>query len=479
MLFASDTIGFLNFTRLWKFGVLILIYGLVVYGLGRPASVSVDGWRLTGIFLATVAGLMLQPIAGGALVLIAITLLPLLTKTTPQVALAGYADPTNWLVLAAFFISRSLINTGLARRIALGFVRTFGQSSLGISYALTLTDTLLATIIPSNGARAGGVTLPICRSIAELYGSKPGASAALLGTFLMAAVYQGVCVSSAMFYTGQASNPLAAKIATEFGGVSVTWLSWFVAASVPGICSLIIVPWLVFKILRPQVQKTPEAAAFAAKELQEMGGMSANEKILTAVFVCVCGLWITTEWHKLDVAISALLGAAALLLTGVLTWEDVKSERSAWDIFIWYGGLLQLGKLLNGTGVTKVFAQQVSGIFDTQNWWLIFLPALLIYFYAHYGFASITAHLLAMYPAFLAVLTAKGAPLGLLVYSFACFANLSAGLTNYGTTPAPMFFAQDYVTFRDWWRVGFVVSLANLAIWGTIGFGWWKILGLW
>ena len=46
----------MNFTRLWKFGVLILIYCLVVYGLAKPPSVPDDGWRLTGIFLATVAG---------------------------------------------------------------------------------------------------------------------------------------------------------------------------------------------------------------------------------------------------------------------------------------------------------------------------------------------------------------------------------------------------------------------------------------
>ena len=46
------------------------------------------------------------------------------------------------------------------------------------------------------------------------------------------------------------------------------------------------------------------------------------------------------------------------------------------------------------------------------GWVVLFACALLIYFYAHYGFASITAHILAMYPAFLAVLLAKGAPNG-------------------------------------------------------------------
>ena len=132
---------------------------------------------MTGIFLATVGGSIIQPIPGGALVLMAITLSAVMGGLTIQQALAGYSDPTVWLVMAAFFISRSLINTGLARRIALFFIRLFGRSSLGVSYALVLSDMVLATIIPSNGARSGGVTLPIARSIAELYGSTPGATA--------------------------------------------------------------------------------------------------------------------------------------------------------------------------------------------------------------------------------------------------------------------------------------------------------------
>ncbi len=190
---------------------LAAVYCAVVYLIPKPAAVKPEGWRLTGIFIATIAGSVIQPIPGGALVLLAVTLAAIFGGLTVEQALAGYADKTVWLVMAAFFISRALINTGLARRIALFFVRMFGKSSLGVSYALALSDLVLAGVIPSNGARSGGVILPIVRSIAELYGSKPGATAALLGSFLMPAVYQSVCVTSAMFYTGQASNPLAAQ----------------------------------------------------------------------------------------------------------------------------------------------------------------------------------------------------------------------------------------------------------------------------
>lgn len=463
--------------RVLGFAALAAIYFLIVLVLPRPAGVKPEGWRLTGLFAATIAGSILQPIPGGALVLMAITLSAVIGGLSIQQALAGYADKTVWLVMAAFFISRALINTGLARRIALLFVRRFGRSSLGVSYSLAFSDMVLASIIPSNGARSGGVVLPIARSIAELYGSSPGPTAPLLGSFLMTALYQSICVTAAMFYTGQASNPLAARMAGQFG-FQVTWLQWFIAGLVPGLCSIAVIPLVVMRLNPPAIRHTPEATAFASRELAAMGPMQASEKILSAIFAGVCLGWVLLS-SRVDITVTALFGAVALLLTGVLDWEDVKSERAGWDIFIWYGGLLRLGEALNEAGVTTAFANGVGQMFGGAGWISLFAIALLIYFYAHYAFASITAHILAMYVPFLAVLVAKGAPVGLLAFAFACFANLAAGLTNYGTTPAPMFFAQGYVPLQRWWLVGFVVSLVNLLIWSAVGFSWWRVLRLW
>lgn len=460
------------------FGPLVLLYLLIAYLLPRPAAVKQDAWQLFAVFAATVAGLILQPVAGGAMVLIGVVFSALVGGLTIQNALSGYSDPMVWLVLTAFLISRALLNTGLARRIALIFVRMFGTTSVGITYALAATDAVLATIIPSNGARSGGVTLPIARSIAELYGSTPGPTSGRLGAYLIVAVYQSVCVGAAMFFTGQASNPIAAQIAGQ-NGFPITWASWFIAGSVPGIVSLAVIPVLVMKLFPPDIRKTPEAAAFAAGELEKMGPMSRAERILALVFVCVCSLWATAGRHGIDITVTALLGAAALLLTGVLTWDDVKSEKTAWDMFIWYGGLVRLGKALNDGGVMRAFADGIGVWFADTTWPVLFVAALLIYFYAHYAFASITAHLLAMYPPFLAVLILKGAPVGLVAFAFACFVNFSSGLTNYGTTPSPMFFAQEYVSMKDWFRIGAVVSVSNVFIWGTVGFAWWKLLGIW
>jgi divalent anion:Na+ symporter, DASS family len=460
------------------FALLIAVYFAVVYLVPWSPNIKPGGSKLAGLFLATIVGSVIEPIPAAALVLIAVTLSAVFGILPIDQALGGYADRTVWLVMTAFFLSRALINTGLARRIALTFVRLFGKSSLGVCYSLGLSDFVLAAMIPANGARAGGVIRPIGRAIAELYGSTPGPTANKLGTYLYTAVYQSVCVSTAMFYTGQASNPLAARFAAQYG-YNVTWLSWFIAAIVPGAVSLLVIPWIVMKLYPPEITHTPEATAFARSEIQKLGSMSGSEKIVASVFGLVCGLWITSSWTKIDITVIALLGGALLLISGVLTWEDVKSEKSAWDVFIWFGGLFRLGQALNDSGVTRAFADAVANQFGGFGWPALFGIALLIYYYAHYGFASITAHMVSMFPPFLAVLLAKGAPPGLVVYGFACFANLAAALTHFGTTPGPIFYADGYVPLKTWWRTGLIISVVNLVIWSTIGFGWWKLIGYW
>ncbi len=456
--------------------ILLAIYAAVVFLLPRPQTVKPEGWRLLGLFAATIAGLVLQPIPGGALVLIAVGLASLIAGLTMATALSGFADPVVWLVLTAFFISSALLKTGLARRIALQFVRLFGRTTLGVCYSLGFTDLILGFIIPSAGARSGGVVLPIVRSVAQLYGSEPGPTAALLGSFLMAGVYQAICVTSAALLTAQASNAIAAKMAAQFLHYPIDWLGWFRAGIVPGLLSLAVIPWVVYRLYPPQIRRTPEASEFARRQLAEMGPMALPEYIVCIVFAGVCAAWILT---KLDASLPALLGCSVLLVTGVLKWSDVTRDHAAWDVFIWYGGLFEMARALGEAGITKAFANAVGNSLAAYGTTTLFVVALLIYYFAHYGFASITAHTLAMYPAFAAVMLAKGVPPGLAAFSLACFGNLCAGLTHYGTTPAPMFFAQGYVPLGTWWRIGIVTSLVNLAIWSTVGFAWWKYLGIW
>jgi divalent anion:Na+ symporter, DASS family len=458
---------------------LVLGSALFILLLPVPAGITPQSWRLLAIFVATIVGGIVRPIPSGAVVLLGVTAIMLTGALSPVDALRGYADPIVWLVLAAFLISRGMIKTGLGRRIALLFVRAIGSRSLGLGYSLISTDFVLATIIPSNAARSGGIIFPIAKSIAETYESRPGPTARRLGAFLTTLLYQADVIICAMFLTGQASNVIIAKFAKETAGIELTYARWAIAGLVPGLLSLAVVPPLIYRLFPPEIKHTPAATEFARTELGKMGRVSRHEILMLLVFALVATLWMTTAFHGINYAVVAMLGIGVLLLTGVLTWRDVTTESGAWDVFIWYGGLVRMAEALGETGITKRFAEVAAGMTVGWYWAAALAVLLLVYFYAHYGFASITAHVSAMYIPFLVVIIAAGAPVALTVLLLAYASNLNASLTHYGTTPAPIWFGAGYVKQRTWWWIGFVASIANLLIWTIIGSLWWKVLRWW
>jgi DASS family divalent anion:Na+ symporter len=457
-------------------GLLALVILLVI---PRPESVSAPGWRMLAVFACTVLALMLRPIAGGAAVLVGVTIMVLAGIVPIAQAFTAYGNSTVWLVMAAFFIARALINCGLARRIALLFVRAMGHTSLGLGYSLVTADLVLAGIVPSNSARVGGVIFPITRSLAVIYESLPGPTAALLGTYLMLTIYQGDLIACAMFLTAQASNPIGARLAMQTAPISITWAGWLWASLVPGLVAMLALPWVIYRLSPPAIRHTPQAAEMARRELEALGPLGRDEKIVLAVFVLVCGLWTTTSLHGIETTTVALIGAGVLFATKTLAWSDAMKEHVAWDVFVWYGGLIRMGEVLNDSGVTTVFAQWVSGHFGGWQWPALLAVLALIYFYMHYAFASMTTHFISMYVPFLAILLAAGAPALVTAYALIFYTNLSASLTHYGTTHSPIIFAAGYVSVGKWWKVGLLISLVNLAIWSGVGFVWWKLIGLW
>jgi DASS family divalent anion:Na+ symporter len=460
--------------------LIVIGSGVLVFALPRPVGVERASWTLLAIFIATVVGSIVQPLRGSAMVLIGVIATVVFGALKPGDALKGYAEPVVWLVLAAFFLSCGMIKTGLGRRIALMFVRAIGSRTIGLGYALVATDFVLASMIPSNGARSGGVILPIAQSVSAEYDSQPDdGTAGKLGTYLMNLLYQCDVIICATFITGQAANFIIANMVFEKTGLRLTYGGWLAAAIVPALVSLTVVPLVIYRFFPPEIKETPEAPTFAAAELKRIGPMSTDERIMLIVLIGVVALWITKDWHSIDTGIVALSGICVLLATRVLEWQDLMGEQNAWSVFIWYGGLVNMAAALGETRITTIFAERMAELTGGMSWAWALAVLLLIYFYTHYFFASITAHVLAMLVPFIAATVAVGAPVGLSVLALAYFSNLNASLTHYGTTPAPVYFGTGYVKQGNWWTIGFIVSVINILIWSTIGVAWWRLLGWW
>ena len=436
-------------------------------------------WGLLCLFAATICALITRPVAAGALMFATIATGALLRLFSIQDGLSGYGNVTVWLILAAFLFARGLVVTRLGERIAYGIVKRVGGSPLRLGYAIVLADLVMAPMTASNTARAGGILFPITLNVARVFGSEPGPTASRIGAFLLLALYHGDLVVSAMFLTACAPNPLVADFVRQGSAVRLSWTTWAVAASVPGVVALAAIPYLVYRLSPPVDLATAAARTLASERLAEMGPLSGRERGMLIVFCLVLALWIAGDWLAISPTTAALLGVAMLLLVRVLDWRDIVEEKNAWDVFVWFGGLMMLAGQLEKAGFPKVFAQALGTAVHGWPWIWALVLMLVVYLYAHYAFASLVAHVTAMFPAFFATAIAVGAPPLVAAVAFAVLSNVNAAMTHYGTGPAPIVFGAGYVTQPAWWRIGFIVSLAHLVIWLPIGFLWWKVLGLW
>lgn len=458
-----------------------VIVGLIIWFAAplRPDSLSLLAWHMFAIFVATIIGLVTKPLPLGGIALIGFVF-TVLTGTVPmEKAIVGFGNGSIWLIVMAFFISRGFIKTGLGRRIALIFVRAFGKKTLGLSYALSVVDLIVAPGTPSNTARAGGVMFPIIKSLAQTFKSDPAdGTERKIGSFLIFTEFHANMITAAMFLTAMAGNPIAQAFAGK-QGINITWMGWFLAALVPGILSLIIVPFVIYKLYPPEQKTTPDAKEWATGELTSMGKLSKAEIMMIIGFIAALVLWITGAMTGIDATTTGFIVIAFLLIAGVLSWNDILKETGAWNTLFWFSVLVMMASALNTLGFIPWLSNIIGNSLHGMNWFIVLVILLVAFFYSHYFFASATAHISAMYAAFLAVALAAHVPAMLAALMLGFFGNLFASTTHYSSGPAPILFGSGYVKQGDWWRLNFILGIVYLIIWIGVGSLWMKLIGMW
>ncbi|MBA4358125.1 MAG: hypothetical protein C0405_10415, partial [Desulfovibrio sp.] len=315
-------------------------------------------------------------------------------------ALAGFSNSTVWLIFVAFMFALGYEKTGLGKRIALVLIKTLGKRTLGLGYAVALSDLALAPFMPSNTARSGGTIFPIIKNIPALYGSTPDNEPRKIGGYLMWTALATTCVTSSMFLTGLAPNLLALSLVEKTIGIKFAWMEWFMAFAPVGILLFLAVPWLTY-ILYPPTQKVSEdAPIWAASELAKLGPITAKELSMAGLAVFALLGWIFGGDY-LDATLVALIALTLMVLTDVISWDDLLSHKQAWNVLFWFATLVTLADGLARVGFLKWFATTSAGAMAGYSPTTIVVMLLVLFFVVHYLFASLTAHVTALLPVFL------------------------------------------------------------------------------
>ena len=448
---------------------------IILLAMPIPQGLAPNAWYYFALFAAVIVGLVLEPVPGSIIGLLGLSVAAVLhligDKPADSVkwALSGFSNSTVWLIFVAYMFGLGYEKTGLGRRIALNLVRLLGRKTIGLGYAVALSDLCLGPFMPSNTARSGGTIYPIIKNIPEIFGSYPGETARKMGSYVMWTGLTACAVTSSLFLTANAPNLLGLELVSKIVKIDISWREWFLGFLPLGALLFLAVPLLTYVLYPPEIKSSEGAGSWAADELSKMGRVTSKELIMAALALVALILWIFAgAW--MDSTMVAIMVLVMMILSGVITWNDLLEYRQAWNMLIWFGTLVALADGLKIVGFLKWFATATSGLMQGLPiiWIVILLVA--IYYLVHYMFASLTAHATALLPVFLAAAIAvPDMPLKLISMLLCYTSGISCMLTPYASGPSAIYYGSGYIERKDFWRMGFLFGMIFLGFFLFLG----------
>jgi divalent anion:Na+ symporter, DASS family len=444
---------------------------LLVWLTPPPQGLTEQAWRLFGVFAGAIFAVVVGalPILTASVLAVAVTVLTGLLSPTD--AYAGFANGTILLIVVAFLVASAVVKCGLGKRGGHWIVSKFGRSTLGLSYSIFLLDAVIAPAFPSNTARSG-VLYPLAFSLCDAAGATPDRpERKRLGAFLMYSGIASLSVSSALWLTAMAANPLGTEAARGFG-VNIGFGRWLIAAAVPTLCAMVLLPPLLYRIVGPEVRATPDAPAAAKQALAALGPLTRDEKIVLVVFAGMVALWASAATLGIDSTAVAFLGLGALLATRVMTLDDIAKQGDVLATFIWFAVLFTLSSQLNELGFMGFVGRRLAlrlADFAAPTAGLILVAA---YILLHYLFVSQTAHLLALFAVFLDVGVKLGVNPTVLAFQLLFATNYFSAITPQGSSANLLFAGSGYLSQGDLYKLGAITTAFSFLLYATVGTAW-------
>jgi DASS family divalent anion:Na+ symporter len=451
--------------------VIAIGIALVIWFIPSPGNLTSQAWHLFAIFAATILSVVIGafPILTASVLALAAAVL---TGTLSAAdSYAGFSNPTIILIIVAFLVARAVVKSGLGQRLGYRAISLFGKSTLGLSYSIFAVDALIAPAFPSNTARSG-VLYPLAFSMAEAAGVSPGREdRKRLARFLMFSGMASLTLSSALWLTAMAGNPLGAEIARKYG-VNIGFGSWLVAAAVPTILAMVLAPFVLYKVIKPEVTSMPNAPADARKSLAALGPLTRDQKVVGFTFLGMVILWALSSTLGIDPTAVAFLGLGIMLASGVLTLGDIAKEGDVLATFIWFASLFTLSDQLNKLGFMEYVGERLVLRLGGLPTVVAAVALVLAYVLLHYLFVSQTAHLLALFGVFLGVGVKLGVSPALLAYQLLFATNYFAAISPQASSANLLFVGSGYLSQNDLYRLGALHTGFCMLLYLVVGTPW-------
>jgi len=437
--------------------------------MGRPEGLSVEGHRALAIFALTVILWITEGLPLPVTSLLACILFSLLNVVPTKDAFVGFGNSTIFFLIGSLLLGVALVKANLHKRIALLILTRLGKTPGKMVMGVLLLGVGLTIMMPEHAV--GAMLFPVILTIISV--AVPDPKRSNFAKVLLLAVAYGASVGSIGSLLGGARNPLAIGLYQEITGETVTFLGWMVAAFplmfAMALSVLIVLKWM-FPLEELDLEPVERHMRF---EVKKLGRLGAPDKRVLGIFLTAFLLW-TSVGTTVGLEVISIGVAVLLFATQAITWED--AERSLpWSIIFLYGGAISLGTVLSETGAARFLAQH-SFIWIKDNPYLIVLGLVVISMYLSQVMSNAGA-LSVILPIGLSVMIAVDFPPIVAMYVVA----MSSGMAFMLPTATPnvaLIYSSGYIPIRDLIRAGLCLTLIALVVFMTVGWGYWRLIGL-
>ncbi|UCF94395.1 MAG: DASS family sodium-coupled anion symporter [Desulfobacterales bacterium] len=380
-------------------------------------------------------------------------------------AWAPYMHPVVVFIMCCLIFAISLDKAGLTKRLGYFIVKKAGSSVTKFTFIISVSLGIASSFMHDAAACAIGIVtmLPLMRAV----GIEPHTNTA---KFMMLSLPFAASCGGMGTLVGGGRCMVAAAFLKEFTGLEITFLDWIKYAMPAALVTVPAAVGVIYLIYRPDPKfKMPEFD-------EELGPWSPLEKRTLLISALTLILWLTKEFHGLHYSVTGMLGVAAMVLFGVLKWEDIHNNLEWGTALFIFGGGISLGLAMGYSGAADYFAYLFFPLVQGGGWLLLFIGVGLFGALVTNAMANVAAAALIL-PIVIPMAQLEGVDPTVLALCLG-MATSFAMLLVIGCPPNAIAYSYRYFKASDLTKAGLVATPVLLAILVLVAGAWWKILGL-
>ena len=382
-----------------------------------------------------------------------------------------------FLYLGGFILALAIQKWNLHKRIALNIIKVVGTNVQKIILGFMVATAFLSMWI-SNTATAVmmlPIGIAIIKQMKDLKNTSEDENL-IFGKALMLSIAYSASIGGIATLIGTPPNLVFAGIIQETYNIEISFLKWF-QFGLPISILLLAISWVyltkvAFKFKQNEFNKGKEEIN---RQLEELGSISYEEKIVLSVFVLTGLAWILRTYllnkfiPNLDDSIIALISGISLFLfqannqegkkEKIMNWED--AVKLPWGILLLFGGGLAIAQGFQSSGLANWIAENLTQL----NGFSLFIILLVVITAVNF-LTEITSNL-ATTAMLLPILAPTAVTLGVHPYILMVGATLAAScafMLPVATPPNAVVFGSNYLKISDMVRVGILMNIISIII---------------